>query len=350
MGSSGEEFGFVKKHEIMAFIRFSCPTCPTAIISVEVVLFWPVNAVTSSACTFKESGKCTHPHKSKCTATLEGQMHHLETLIQAIPPVVFAAGSAGKHLSTVSMADIPASPNAPFMYPTFPSGMLPLLLHVFPLPNPSMCFSPHETKMDESLVPLMQSMTDGEASGLPLLDLWVEHHVLLHSDAAPLSLAPTEQDWFPNCTPLHTDVNPQILWHLITSYVAPELMDRQHAQAAEKLEPLGTGGYAVLQGGTWGSSMCHKLSKAAVLVSEVITIFIDAGLHRSADTYDLFDPIEDEVHKHMFCNSTWFQELQQAIVFLNAQRQWSEMQLPEFRPWMMHVMYDTGRSKSQLLR
>ncbi|KAF8212897.1 hypothetical protein K438DRAFT_1805221 [Mycena galopus ATCC 62051] len=40
-----------------------------------------------------------------------------------------------------------------------------------------------------------------------------------------------------------------------------------------------------------------KVSNPAALPSEVITISIDVGLHRSADTYDLFDPVEDEVRK-----------------------------------------------------
>ncbi|KAJ7267063.1 hypothetical protein C8J57DRAFT_1510174 [Mycena rebaudengoi] len=42
----------------------------------------------SSSCTFEEPGKRTHPHKSKRTATLEDRMHHLETLIQAIPQLL----------------------------------------------------------------------------------------------------------------------------------------------------------------------------------------------------------------------------------------------------------------------
>jgi hypothetical protein len=43
-----------------------------------------------------------------------------------------------------------------------------------------------------------------------------------------------------------------------------------------------------------------KLSKAAALLSEAVTISVDIGLHRSADTYDLFDPIEDEIRKRTF--------------------------------------------------
>jgi hypothetical protein len=43
-----------------------------------------------------------------------------------------------------------------------------------------------------------------------------------------------------------------------------------------------------------------RLSKAAALLSEAVSYSIDAGLQRSADTYDLFDPIEDETRKRTF--------------------------------------------------
>ena len=53
-----------------------------------------------------------------------------------------------------------------------------------------------------------------------------------------------------------------------------------------------------------------KLSKAAALLSEAITVSIDTGLHRSADTYDLFNPIEDEVRKRTFwCVYLWDKQL-----------------------------------------
>jgi len=53
-----------------------------------------------------------------------------------------------------------------------------------------------------------------------------------------------------------------------------------------------------------------KLSKAAALLAEACTMCIDAGLHRSADTYDLFDPIEDEVRKRTFwCVYIWDKQL-----------------------------------------
>ncbi|KAG6333103.1 hypothetical protein ID866_5986 [Astraeus odoratus] len=53
-----------------------------------------------------------------------------------------------------------------------------------------------------------------------------------------------------------------------------------------------------------------KLSKAAALLSEAITVSIDAGLHRSAHSYDLFDPIEEEVRKRTFwCVYMWDKQL-----------------------------------------
>ncbi|KAJ7489047.1 fungal-specific transcription factor domain-containing protein [Mycena latifolia] len=368
----------------------------------------------SSACTFEEPGKRTHPHKSKRTATLEDRMHHLETLIQAIPPAVFAAGSAGDHPANVAMTDVPASPIAPFMYPTFPSGVPPPSLHVFPLTNPSTHFNPLEPKRDESIAPpLLAADTpspeqlaedtarlslsasylyfddegytrwQGEASGLPLLDLLVERHVP-SSDAAPPSVAPVEQDWFPNRTPRRTDVNPQTLWRLITSYIAPELMDslvQCYLSTSYYILPFlhvptfltdygnpqkwGEPGFAafivaicclasrhmddprvraspqdgISAGTQWFELLGRlrtlpiadrptlytiqadliaavyavglgKLSKAAALLSEAVTISIDAGLHRSADTYDLFDPVEDEVRKRTFwCVYIWDKQL-----------------------------------------
>jgi len=53
-----------------------------------------------------------------------------------------------------------------------------------------------------------------------------------------------------------------------------------------------------------------KLSKAAALLAESVTMSIDAGLHRSADNYDLFDAIEDEVRKRTFwCVYIWDKQL-----------------------------------------
>lgn len=53
-----------------------------------------------------------------------------------------------------------------------------------------------------------------------------------------------------------------------------------------------------------------KLSKAAALLSEAVSISVDIGLHRSADTYDLFDPIEDEIRKRTFWSAyIWDKQL-----------------------------------------
>jgi hypothetical protein len=78
----------------------------------------------------------------------------------------------------------------------------------------------------------------GETSGLPLLDRLVEKQTdSLASTAPPLPVTePIQQQerygtpdpaWFPDRTPRKKDVNPEILWRLITSYIAPDLMDRQ---------------------------------------------------------------------------------------------------------------------------
>jgi hypothetical protein len=51
----------------------------------------------------------------------------------------------------------------------------------------------------------------------------------------------------------------------------------------------------------WG-----KLSKAFALISESVTLSLDAGLHRSTDAYDIFDAIEEEVRKRTFwCAYMW---------------------------------------------
>lgn len=43
-----------------------------------------------------------------------------------------------------------------------------------------------------------------------------------------------------------------------------------------------------------------RLSKGLALLSEAVALCIDAGLHRSVDQYDYFDPIETEVRKRTF--------------------------------------------------
>jgi hypothetical protein len=53
-----------------------------------------------------------------------------------------------------------------------------------------------------------------------------------------------------------------------------------------------------------------KLTKASALLAEACTMCVDAGLHRSADNYDLFDSIEDEVRKRTFwCVYIWDKQM-----------------------------------------
>ncbi|KAH7909463.1 fungal-specific transcription factor domain-containing protein [Hygrophoropsis aurantiaca] len=392
----------------------------------------------SSACTFEEPGKRTHPHKSKRTATLEDRMHQLETLIQAIPPAVFAAGGSGSEMNSVPPVspDSMTSPLASFASANhiFPAGVPPPSLHVFPLTNPSTHFtslpqrdSPRQQSPNTALRSMLgqssisqgsMSSTEqqpeehprmsihasylyfddegytrwqGETSGLPLLDLLVENHTPIKSETEKSSPDPSwsstnssNTTWFPNRTPRRTDVNPETLWRLITSYIVPELMDslvQCYLCTSYYLLPFlhvptfladygnprkwGEPGFAafivaicclasrhiddprvrsdpsegISAGTQWFELFGRlrtlpiadrptlytiqadliaavyavglgKLSKAAALLSEAITVSVDAGLHRSADTYDLFDPIEDEVRKRTFwCVYLWDKQL-----------------------------------------
>ncbi|GLB40905.1 putative fungal specific transcription factor [Lyophyllum shimeji] len=382
----------------------------------------------NSSCTFEEPGKRTHPHKSKRTATLEDRMHHLETLIQAIPPAVFAAGGILPPTSGAqSTAEPGTSPIAPFVYPSqFPSGVPPPSLHVFPLTNPSTHFSGDSSSSNEDKRNGMGSLLDphhqitpdqlaeeasrmsltasylyfddegytrwqGETSGLPVLDLLVERHAPANNQAKPVPQPDNAQsnnipratstEWFPDRTPQRTDVNPQTLWRLMTSYIVPELMDSaicQHRtisfrfsmclpffRITETHKNGANPGFAAfivaicclasrhvddprvranpgdgISAGThWFELLGRlrnlpiadrptlyniqanliaavyavglgKLSKAAALLAEAVTMSIDAGLHRCADSYDLFDPIEDEVRKRTFwCVYIWDKQL-----------------------------------------
>jgi len=53
-----------------------------------------------------------------------------------------------------------------------------------------------------------------------------------------------------------------------------------------------------------------RISRAAALLAESVTMCTDAGLHRSADSYNLFNPIETEVRKRTFwCVYIWDKQL-----------------------------------------
>ncbi|THH16205.1 hypothetical protein EW146_g4396 [Bondarzewia mesenterica] len=345
-------------------------------------------------------------------------MHHLESLIQAIPPAVFAAGGPS------AFADMPQTPldgqnSHSGLGPqdhVYPSAVPPPSLNIFPLMNPSTHFKPSPTVPSRHSSPTVtfgaqngeamsvdQFVDDtarmslsssylylddegytrwqGETSGLPILDLLVERHrpapQLEHREPSPQQ---DSRDWFPDRIPKRTDIHPEKIWKLITSFIAPDLMDslvqcylstsyylmpflhvptflndygnpqkwgepgfasfivavcclasrhiddpRVRADPADGISsgtqwielfgrlrtlpaadrPTVYTVQAVLIAGVytvgWG-----KLSKAFALLSESITLSIDAGLHRSADAYDIFDPIEEEVRKRTFwCVYMW---------------------------------------------
>lgn len=213
--------------------------------------------------------------------TLEDRMHQLETLIQAIPPAVFAAGSVSEDEQPQSPYFAPDSTTSPLasfassthVYP--PSGVPPPSLHTYPLLNPSTRFTgltfPSRSRSNSHVQDInfgnspLDGITDqvgrmsisasylyfddegytrwqGETSGLPLLDLLVDQHILAakREDSEPLS--PSSSNWsgengsnpqkvpsadyFPNRTPKCQSVNPETLWRLITTYIVPDLMDR----------------------------------------------------------------------------------------------------------------------------
>ncbi|KAH9925726.1 fungal-specific transcription factor domain-containing protein [Fomitopsis serialis] len=221
----------------------------------------------NSSCTFEEPGKRTHPHKSKRAATLEDRMHHLETLIQAIPPAVFAAGGAGAA-PPHSPIDPSTSPHASFANSThiFPTAVPPPSLNSYPLMNPSTFFAPVKATRNASpsfsggqsgsivVDNLMEDTArmslsssylyfddegytrwQGETSGLPLLDSLVERHNMAIKPDPERGQAQAQawtsqngqpvSDWFPDRTSKRVDNNPEAVWKLITSFIAPELMD-----------------------------------------------------------------------------------------------------------------------------
>ncbi|EJF61621.1 hypothetical protein DICSQDRAFT_60279 [Dichomitus squalens LYAD-421 SS1] len=376
----------------------------------------------SSACTFEEPGKRTHPHKSKRAATLEDRMQQLETLIQAIPPQVFAgAGALGAGLPQ-SPVDPSTSPHASFASSThiFPTAVPPPSLTAYPLINPSTFFGPvkpgsrnaspgsgfrmgsssggvdqfGEETSRMSLASSYMYFDDegytrwqGETSGLPILDLLVERHAVVKPDPErPIGqpsckgLNGQPSTWFPDRQPRRTEANPEHIWKLITSFIVPELMDslvQCYLSTSYYLMPFlhvpsfladygnprkwGEPGFAAFivaicclssrhtddlrvradpndsnsAGTQWFDLLTRlrllpgadkptmytiqsvliagvyavglgRLSKAFALLSEAITLSFDAGLHRSADDYDLFDPVEDEVRKRTFwCVYLW---------------------------------------------
>jgi hypothetical protein len=206
---------------------------------------------------------------SRRTATLEDRMHHLENLIQAIPPAVFAAG--GTALSPSSPFDC----HLPFpLLPshTYRTAVPPPSLNTIPLINPSTHFTlgtsesssqatapafgyqntanceasasehPSEQTARMSLSSSYIYVDDegftrwqGETSGLPILDLLIERHhrsPKMERDPSPqhdwsnVDFSNPDGTWFPDRITHRTDMNPERIWKLVTSFIAPDLMDR----------------------------------------------------------------------------------------------------------------------------
>ncbi|KAI0071201.1 hypothetical protein K474DRAFT_1679582 [Panus rudis PR-1116 ss-1] len=383
----------------------------------------------NSACTFEEPGKRTHPHKSKRAPTLEDRMRHLGSTHTGYPSGLIRCRHE-LHFKvpqgSVASPQVPSSSaQASFAQSThtYPSGVPPPSLNNFPLMNPSTFFGPSNpapssrhsspqgsfphhppasrltgsTSISDQL-PDETSRMSGKS--LSLLRRRRRHKVATTkqdpdgpvANAQRQSWLANEQqqqqqqqqqqasDWFPDRTARRTDINPEVIWKLVTSFIAPDLMDslvQCYLSTSYYLMPFlhvpsfladygnprkwGEPGFAAFivaicclasrhiddprvradpsDGNTAGTVWFDlftrlrslpnadrptiytvqsvliagvyavglgKLSKAFALISEAITLSLDAGMHRSADAYDVFDAIEDEVRKRTFwCVYLW---------------------------------------------
>lgn len=208
--------------------------------------------------------------RTRRASTLEDRMHHLETLIQSIPLNLFT-GNPGFPIPSMLSTD-PNSPHASLASAShvYPSGVPPPSLSNLRLINPSTYFPTAEALQQRavqngvestlypdshigqladdstrsSLAPSYLYLDDegymrwqGETSGLPLLDLLVDRRSppFLDSEREAQSTRRgqsvknqrvSSESWFPDRQPKRINVNPETLWGIITSYFAPELMDR----------------------------------------------------------------------------------------------------------------------------
>lgn len=340
-------------------------------------------------------------------------MAQLEQLIQSIPADIFLPQQDSRAMSDDSPQAVEQHPPvsataAPASKPQFePMGIPPPSLSVNKLVNPATHFFPtHVPTLFQP--PVVECMTDtiwghtlaptylylddegstrwqGEASGLPMLDLLVERHVpqLRGRPDRPSSVPnsttvqplPSEPKWFPDRQMLkRVEVSPERLWSQVTTAIPPDLMDnlvqcylsttyyllpflhvptflhdygnptkwgepgfacfiiaicclasRHSDDPRVRSEPTdsfscGTHWFELLarlrslptadrptlytvQGifisAIYAIGLGH-LSKGFALLAEAITLSFDAGLHRSVEAYDCFDPIENEVRRRTF--------------------------------------------------
>jgi hypothetical protein len=169
-------------------------------------------------------------------------MHHLESLIQAIPPAVFTAG--GSALSPSPLPD--HQPSVPLLQNHLYQAPIPApSLTMTPLMNPSTHFALAANQVNTDEIARMSLSSSylyvddegftrwqGETSGLPILDLLIErHHSSPKNEGDSNSPATVviyaDSTWFPDRTVHHlADMNPERLWKLVTSFIPPDLMDR----------------------------------------------------------------------------------------------------------------------------
>ena len=181
---------------------------------------------------------------SRRTATLEDRLHHLESLIQAIPPAVFAAGDTS--LSSLSPPDNLNQPSDPLLQNhLYQTAIPPPSLTMTPLMNPSTHFALAADQVDHDEIARMSLSSSylyvddegftrwqGETSGLPILDLLIERHHSSpkneHDSNSPATVVfYSDSTWFPDRTVHHlAHMNPGRLWILVTSFIPPDLMDR----------------------------------------------------------------------------------------------------------------------------
>jgi hypothetical protein len=169
-------------------------------------------------------------------------MHNLESLIQAIPPAVFAAG--GSALSPSAPPE--NQPSVPLLQNHLYQAAIPApSLTMTPLMNPSTHFALAASQVNPDEIARMSLSSSylyvddegftrwqGETSGLPILDLLIERHHSSpknehDSNSSETVVIYEDSTWFPDRTVHHlADMNPERLWKLVTSFISPDLMDR----------------------------------------------------------------------------------------------------------------------------
>jgi len=207
---------------------------------------------------------------------MDERLRRLESLVDAIPSTVFAAGGVTTtaqmaSILTTSLTDASETPD---------DGTLPPSLHVFSVAGPSAHFA-HDAEIQDmqhnpqtnfdssfgnldglhsqiqnpdqlaeaaSRISLTTSYLyhddegctrwQGETSGFPILELLAERHVhapnrstadgqlYLEPPHLPDDKPVNGSNWFSDRTVCPTGTNPHMMWKLTMSSIEPQLMDR----------------------------------------------------------------------------------------------------------------------------